>query len=85
MSKVYDLSVVVGTYQKGDETKKRYENVGVVMQGDKGMYILLNKTFNPAGVPGEGSRIIVSMFEPKDKDGARDPGPSFSSKDEIPF
>lgn len=86
MSKVYDLAVVVGAYDKGGETKKRYESVGVVMQGEKGMYILLNKTFNPAGVASEGSKIVISMFEPKDKDGAKDfsPMPTKSSG-EIPF
>jgi hypothetical protein len=32
MGKVYDLVVSVGSYQKDGETKKRYKNVGVVME-----------------------------------------------------
>lgn len=65
MGKKYDLAVVTGTYQKDGETKKRYENIGVVMENDNGMYMLLKKTFNPAGIQDGKESIIVSMFEPK--------------------
>lgn len=86
MSKVYDLKVAVGTYEKNGETKKNYENVGVVMKSEKGMYILLNRTFNPAGVPGEGSKIIISMFEPREKEMSQDFSPMPPKfRDEIPF
>lgn len=67
MAKKYDLAVKVGEYQKNGETKGRYENIGAVMQGDNGFYMILKKTFNPAGVPDArgGDSIIVSMFEPR--------------------
>jgi hypothetical protein len=41
------------------------------MEGDKGPYILLDRTFNPAGVGGNEGResIIVSLYEPKDNGG----------------
>jgi hypothetical protein len=69
MSKKYDLAVKVGEYTGADgKAKGRYQNVGVVMDGQNGPYILLNRTFNPAGVAGQADResIIISMFEPRD-------------------
>ncbi len=67
MEKIYELSVVTGTYQKDGENKNRYQTIGAVMKNDKGMFMFLNRSFNPAGIPfKEGSEsIIVSMFEPK--------------------
>lgn len=70
MKKIYDLCVKVGEYQNNGETKSRYQTVGSCMENDEGgMFLFLNKTFNPAGVPSkEGSEsIIVSMFAPKEK------------------
>jgi hypothetical protein len=72
--KLYDLAVKTGSYtdRSGDQ-KNRYENVGSILQMDDGSkMILLKRSFNPAGVPfKEGSdQIIVSMFEPKDRDAA---------------
>jgi len=78
VSKKYDLSVKVGEYTDANGVVKgRYQNVGVVMEGQNGPYILLNRTFNPAGVPGQADResVIVSMFEPRD-DNARAPAPA---------
>jgi hypothetical protein len=69
MGKKYDLVVKVGEYTDGQgQTKGRFKNVGVMMEGDKGPYILLDRTFNPAGVGGNEGResIIVSLYEPKD-------------------
>jgi hypothetical protein len=69
MAKKYDLVVKVGEYTDRDgQTKGRFKNIGVMMDGDKGPYILLDRTFNPAGVGGNDGResIIVSLYEPKD-------------------
>lgn len=70
--KLYDLAVRTGTYTDRDGNDKgRYENVGSILQlDDGGKMILLKRTFNPAGVPfKEGSdQIIVSMFEPREKE-----------------
>jgi hypothetical protein len=74
MAKKYDLVVKVGEYTDGQgQTKGRFKNVGVMMDGDKGPYILLDRTFNPAGVGGNDGResIIVSMYEPKDNVGGQ--------------
>ena len=69
--KVKDLAVVTGTYQSNGETKNRYANVGALMEGDNGQFLMLNAHFNPAGVPRkDGSEsILVSMFDPKERDG----------------
>jgi hypothetical protein len=72
MGKKYDLVVKVGEYTDGQgQTKGRFKNVGVMMEGDNGPYLLLDRTFNPAGVGGNDGResIIVSLYEPKDNVG----------------
>jgi hypothetical protein len=69
MGKKYDLVVKTGEYTDGQgQTKGRFKNVGVMMEGDNGPYLLLDRTFNPAGVGGNEGResIIVSLYEPKD-------------------
>lgn len=67
MKKVYDLAVKVGSYERGGETKNRYENIGSVVEGEKGPFMFLKKTFNPAAISqGDGKEsIIISMFAPK--------------------
>ena len=66
-SKTHDLVVKVGEYQVNGETKSRYENIGSMMQGDKGPFLILKRTFNPAGVvnPENRDSLIVSCFEPQ--------------------
>lgn len=66
MSKIYDVVVKTGTYTDGQgQQKNRYENIGVVLQGNDGPYMLLKKTFNPAGVPSDRDTIMVSLFQPQ--------------------
>ena len=68
--KTHDLAVKTGTYRDAQgQEKARYKTIGALMQGDKGPFIVLDRTFNPAGVPVEDGRdqIIVSCFEPKPK------------------
>jgi len=69
MSKKYDIAVKVGEYEKNGETKSKYENIGVMLKGEHGPYILLKRTFNPAGVPNPNNRdtVLISLFEPKEK------------------
>jgi hypothetical protein len=74
MKKIYDLCVKTGTYTTNGETKNRYQTVGSCMENDEGaMFLFLHRHFNPAGIETkEGSdSIIVSMFTPKPKDGAK--------------
>lgn len=97
--KIKDLAVKVGTYQKGGETKNRYVNIGAVFQKDDGgEFIMINRTFNPAGVPNPDNKdsIIISSFDVKDSSGgnhkgftpqgdvAATPQPA-ALDDEIPF
>ena len=66
--KQYDLCIRGREYtDKNGNIKNAWENIGAVMQGDKGPYMFLKRTFNPAGVEVEPGResILVSMFEPK--------------------
>ena len=72
MKKVYDLSVKVSSYvDREGTTKNKYENVGSVMEKeDGGKFIIMNRTFNPAGCPNpeNKSSVIISMFEPREKE-----------------
>ena len=70
--KIADLVVKTGEYQNGQgETKGRYENVGSMMEGDNGNFMILKRTFNPAGVPNPDCKdsVIVSCFEPQQAQG----------------
>ena len=71
MKKTHDIVVKVGSFtDKEGKTKNRYINVGSKMEGDNGAFFLLNRTFNPAGVPNPDNRdsVILSLFEVKEKD-----------------
>lgn len=73
MKKLFDMAVKVGEYEdQHGRTKGRWKNIGVVMEGKDGPFALIEKTFNPAGVPTQDGRdtIIVSFFKPKEKDDA---------------
>lgn len=82
--KTHDLSVKVGEYMMEDGTQKaRWANVGAIVKNDKGSVILLNRYFNPAGVPGEdGENILIQMF-PADRD--RQPRKSAVDFSDTPF
>lgn len=85
-TRVYDLAVKVGEYTDNNgNTKGRYKNCGAVLEKDGRQFMLLDKTFNPAGVPDEkgGDSIIVSMFTPKGQEGD---APVIDTADEsVPF
>jgi len=90
MGKIYDLVVKVGEYQKDGQAKAKNKNIGIVMQNDKGMYIIMDRTFNPAGVPNPDNKesLFISMYEAK-SDAAKhtvDKGNAYQEDldDEIP-
>ena len=94
MKKVYDLAVKTGSYQnKNGETKNRYQNVGSVMEGDNGQFIIMDRTFNPAGVPNPDNKssVIISMFAPREDNGSQSAQPQFADcapadpSESIPF
>lgn len=70
VKRIKDLAVKVGTYTVNGEQKNRYKNVGSLMKSDDGsVFIFLDRSFNPAGVPvdPEKSDIIVSVFDIRDE------------------
>jgi hypothetical protein len=76
-TKGYNCAVKVGSYtdSKTKEVKNKYVNVGAVFKDEKGnAYMLMNKTFNPAGVPDPENResILISFFPVDNKDDNKD-------------
>ncbi len=85
--KTHDLAVKVGEYEKDGQTKNRYVNIGMILEKDDGgRFMLLNRSFNPAGVPfKEGSEtIMVSMFSTTSGKENNEEKPAPSDGD-IPF
>lgn len=84
MIKKYDIVATTGSYTKNGETKNRYKNVGVVMEKDGKPFILLERTFNPAGLPNDGKEsVLLSLYPPKEK--GSDQGLQQPLDDHIPF
>jgi hypothetical protein len=86
--KVKDLAVCVNKYEKDGQTKGKYINIGVVMQDDSGKeFILLDKTFNPAGVDtGEYDQVMVTIFDNKNSNSRKKKKDYYSDNNEdIPF
>lgn len=71
-TKLYDMAVSTGSWTGNDgKEHKNWLKIGRVMKSDKGTaYIMLNTSFNPAGVPHkEGDDCIsVALFPPRDKE-----------------
>lgn len=67
--KIKDLAIKVGSYESEGKTKNRYQNVGAVLEtAEGGKFILLDRTFNPAGAPNPDNKstVLISMFDIKD-------------------
>ena len=93
-TKKYDLVIKTGSYSDRDGNKKnRYKNVGAVFTNDDGgAFILMDKTFNPAGVTDEknSDQILISCMAPRDmqSDGRDKPQQNKRSSmndDDLPF
>ena len=85
-TKLYDLVVTTGTYEKAGETKKRYLTIGSAFESDMGgMFLVLARHVNLAGLPfKDGSdSVLVSCFAPREKDAPR--GSSSKPSDDMPF
>lgn len=87
--KLYDLAVKTGSYtDSSGSTKNRYENIGFVLEGEDGPYLMLKRTFNPAGLTSDRDTIIVSMFKPRDVSNSAPAAPQpkpFQLSDDVPF
>ena len=69
-TKIKDIAVKVSEYQSQGQTKGRWQNVGSLMQSDDGgQFIILNRWFNPAGVPNPENRdsVVLSCFDPNNQ------------------
>jgi hypothetical protein len=95
--KIKDLCVATSKYtNRNGEEKSNWLNIGAIFEKDDGgKYMMLKRTFNPAGMPNPDNRdtIIVSMFDvkPKNEDNAQGSvdtagkGDNPFSDDNIPF
>lgn len=85
--RLYELAVRVGEYTKDGETKGRFMSVGSVMQSDDGgQFIMLNRAFNPAGVPVKdpaSDSILIGCYTPKPKGAAG--GKNAPADADVPF
>lgn len=90
--KKYDCAVKVGEYRdrQTGETKSKWLNVGAVIQTENGHVLLLDRTFNPAGLPDPENRgnVMISLF-PANRDRAQHqqsaPPPAPPPGDDAPF
>jgi hypothetical protein len=93
MTILKNLAVVTGTWvNREGETKKTYRTIGHLHEGQHGNYITLDSDVNLAAYPRkEGdSRVMVNLYDPKPRDGARQADPPAQSAasfddDYIPF
>lgn len=69
--KKYDVSAKVGSYQKDGETKTIWKTIGQVRDDGNGEYLLIDKTFNPAGLPCDPNKdqVSLSLFTPRNDKG----------------
>jgi hypothetical protein len=81
-TKKYDVAVKTGSYTDNTGANKgRYTNIGVMMQGDNGDFLLLDPAISLGGVLAlqnveavkqgkqPSDRVMVSLFEPKQQHG----------------
>ena len=69
MPKKYDVVAKNGEYtDKSGAVKSRWLNVGSIMENDKGLYMIMNRTFNPAGLPNPENKegCFLSLFPAKE-------------------
>ena len=88
MKRIKDLAVKTGTYESNGQTKGRYLNVGSVMEDDNNKkFLMIDRTFNPAGVPNPDNRsnVIISMFDVRAHTASESSSPTPAGDDDIPF
>lgn len=60
--KKYDVVATTGTYMKGDQEKRKYENVGMVLEKDGRFYLKIAKL----AFDDDGKLVnFFSLYEPK--------------------
>jgi hypothetical protein len=87
MAKKYDAVIAVGSYTNAQgETKKRYLNIGAVMESEHGPYLLLDAHILSMQVFALANRdrrdsVLVSLFDPNR---AKSEGVA-PSDDDVPY
>ena len=92
-TKVADIAIKVGEYEKDGQKKGEYENIGALMQSDDGSEFLLlnNSCLNPSlamiANRERKRRVAVSIFRDEDAPprGGPDGGKPAAADDSIPF
>ena len=88
------IVVKVGEYQKGGETKGKYIDVGVILENDKGEFVLLDPTVNLAGVmlkqrlmnpQKSGDSVMASVFTNEPRQESKPESHGEDPNDRIPF
>jgi hypothetical protein len=64
--KRYDIVAKVGEYTNNQGVQKpRWQNVGAVIDGDKGPFMVLEPWIDLAGLPREqGKGVLLNLFDP---------------------
>lgn len=83
MAKKFDLVVKVGER----DGKPIWKNCGAMMENDRGPYIIMDATFNPAGAQQKNGSVFISLFEPRSKNEPLFPDAPTDNyaNDEVPF
>lgn len=90
----YEISAVKREYTTRDgQQKTEWAKIGVVMEGAKGLFVVLDPTINLGALPQKDGRVYANLFEAKPRDaqggsagGYSNPAPSSDlDGDSIPF
>lgn len=90
MAKKYDVVARIGEYEDEDgETRGRWLTVGAVIETDNGPCLLLERSFNPAGMP-RGRKgttaVLLNLFKPDSgKKGKKSEKKGEDFDDDMPF
>ena len=70
MSKKFDIVAKVGTYKdKQGQDKTLWKTLGAVIEGEKGPFIVIERSFNLAALADKGDgKAYLSLFEPKEQE-----------------
>ena len=91
-TKKYDVAIKVGEYEANGQKKNRYQNIGVIMEGEHGPYLMLNALFtshqlNMLCNKDRRESLLCSLFAPKADGDKKTPAPATAESlgDEVPF
>lgn len=85
--KTHTLSIKTGEYEHEGKTKNKYLYVGVVMKNvDGSSFLLLDKTFNPAGIVDDRENVLITMIPvPVKKDSLNNQSDATTDSEPLSF